>query len=169
CVSFSYYTFSRNSLGHRKVDPYGMALVQGAWYIVGYSYERKEVRSFRVDRVQGEVKVFRKKHTFTPPEGFRIERFVRKRPWEMAEGKPVKAVIRFHPDIAWMIRGELGHHEPLKEDGDGWGRLHMDVYAPERLFTWVLQYGEQAEIVSPAPLRRSMHEMLQVARAKYGR
>lgn len=167
-VTFSYYTFYRDSVESRKVDPYGLGVVRGLWYLVGYSHEREEIRSFRVDRIQGEVKVSRKEHTFAPPDGFRIEGYVGKRPWEMAPGKPTSALVRFHPDIAWMVPGEIGHPEPLRTDKDGWGRLELDVYAPERLFPWILRYGDQAEIVSPVALRRAFVEMLRATREKYG-
>lgn len=168
-VRFSYYTFSRDSVGSRRVDPYGLALYMGSWYLVGYSHERSEIRSFKVDRIQGEVKVSRKSHTFTPPEDFRIEGFVGKQPWEMAQRKPLKAEVRFHPDIAWMIPAVLRSPDPLKTDSRGWGKLKMDVHAPERLISWVLKFGDQAEIVAPASLRKALVRSLRAARARYRR
>jgi predicted DNA-binding transcriptional regulator YafY len=35
----------------RDFDPYGLAFRQGKWYVVGYCHLRRELRSFRVDRI----------------------------------------------------------------------------------------------------------------------
>jgi predicted DNA-binding transcriptional regulator YafY len=36
----------------RDFDPYGLAFRQGKWYAVGYCHLRRELRSFRVDRIK---------------------------------------------------------------------------------------------------------------------
>ncbi len=36
----------------RDIDPYGLAFVNGSWYVVGYCHLRRDQRAFRVDRVQ---------------------------------------------------------------------------------------------------------------------
>ena len=36
----------------RDFDPYGLAFRQGKWYAVGYCHLRRELRSFRVDRIR---------------------------------------------------------------------------------------------------------------------
>jgi predicted DNA-binding transcriptional regulator YafY len=87
----------------------------------------------------------------------------------MAQRKPLKAEVRFHPDIAWMIPALLRSPDPLKTDSRGWGKLKMDVHAPERFFSWVLKFGDQAEIVSPASLRKALVKSLRAARARYRR
>ena len=168
-VTFSYRSLDRPRAERRRVDPYGIGDREGRWYLVGYSVEREDVRSYRVDRIDGEVKVAQKSHTFRPPEAFRIENSLGKRPWEMAPGQPVKAEVRFHPDIAWMVPDAVRMPGPLREGKDGRGRLRIDVYDPKRFFRWVLKHGDQAEVVSPAALRKSMVEKLRAARDRYRR
>ncbi len=36
----------------RDIDPYGLAFVNGSWYVVGYCHLRRDQRAFRIDRVQ---------------------------------------------------------------------------------------------------------------------
>ncbi|MFE5323722.1 helix-turn-helix transcriptional regulator [Paenibacillus sp. NPDC056579] len=36
----------------REIDPYGIVYWKGKWYIVAYCYLRREIRSFRVDRIR---------------------------------------------------------------------------------------------------------------------
>ena len=136
---------------------------------MGYSVEREEVRSYRVDRVEGEVKLAQKSHTFRPPEAFRMEHSLGKRPWEMAPGRGVKSEVRFDPDIAWMIPDSIRVPGPLKKDAEGRGRLRIDVYEPNRFFRWVLRHGDQAELIGPASLRKTVIQKLRAAQARYRR
>ncbi|MGE5580228.1 MAG: helix-turn-helix transcriptional regulator [Bacillota bacterium] len=59
-----YYTASRQALSRRKIEPYHLRLFDGAWYCIGYCHERREVRTFALDRmtalgVTGEVPYIR--------------------------------------------------------------------------------------------------------------
>ncbi len=39
-------------VSQREFDPYGVGYLYGAWYVVGFCHMRKDLRSFRLDRVQ---------------------------------------------------------------------------------------------------------------------
>ena len=41
----------------RRLDPYGLLLRDGFWYVVGRDHEHDEPRTYRVDRITGEVDV----------------------------------------------------------------------------------------------------------------
>jgi predicted DNA-binding transcriptional regulator YafY len=36
----------------RRLDPYGLVYWQGKWYLIAHCHNRKEIRNFRVDRIQ---------------------------------------------------------------------------------------------------------------------
>ncbi len=36
---------------HRTVDPYGVAWTEGLWYLAGYCHLRRDLRTFRLDRI----------------------------------------------------------------------------------------------------------------------
>jgi predicted DNA-binding transcriptional regulator YafY len=46
------YLSPQQALTERDIDPYGLAFVNGSWYVVGYCHLRLDQRAFRVDRVQ---------------------------------------------------------------------------------------------------------------------
>ncbi|MEJ7560978.1 MAG: WYL domain-containing protein [Ilumatobacteraceae bacterium] len=48
-VSFTYRD------ARRVVDPWGVALRDGYWYVIGHDHDRGERRTFRVDRIDGNV------------------------------------------------------------------------------------------------------------------
>ena len=49
-VGFHYESHDRTS-SHREVEPYGIVHTDGRWYVVGRCRMRKELRTFRLDRV----------------------------------------------------------------------------------------------------------------------
>ncbi len=51
-VSIGYYTPTADALTERKVDPLGLVLVDGHWYLRGWCHMRRDLRQFRVDRIE---------------------------------------------------------------------------------------------------------------------
>ena len=47
-------TFTYRGEG-RHIDPWGILFRRGHWYVVGHDHDRGEQRSFRVDRIEGDV------------------------------------------------------------------------------------------------------------------
>lgn len=61
------YTNWRGTPTERRLDPYGLVLHTGRWYVTGHDHRRGEVRTFRLDRI-GTVRLT--EDGFTPPAGF---------------------------------------------------------------------------------------------------
>jgi predicted DNA-binding transcriptional regulator YafY len=61
------YLSPKQERTERDVDPYGLAFVNGSWYVVGYCHLRLDQRAFRVDRVQDAVPL---PQSFGRPEKF---------------------------------------------------------------------------------------------------
>ncbi|WP_409343289.1 helix-turn-helix transcriptional regulator [Paenibacillus sp. MBLB4367] len=51
----------------RRIDPYGIVLWKGKWYVVGHCHLRLDIRSFRVDRIR---RLTRTDSVFERPAGF---------------------------------------------------------------------------------------------------
>ncbi|SFV17251.1 helix-turn-helix transcriptional regulator [Pseudoduganella namucuonensis] len=51
----------------RGFDPYGLAFREGCWYAVGHCHLRRELRTFRLDRIVSAAPL---PHGFSRPEGF---------------------------------------------------------------------------------------------------
>jgi predicted DNA-binding transcriptional regulator YafY len=62
-----FYTAWRGRSSTRGLDPYGLVLHSGQWYVTGLDHESQAIRTFRLDRVQS---VRGSADTFTPPDDF---------------------------------------------------------------------------------------------------
>jgi proteasome accessory factor B len=148
-VRFTYRT-SRGARSERHVDPYGLVVRGGHWYVVGLDRERGEIRSFRFSRMVGELE--RADAATPPPEDFKAADHVVAGPWGPGEAQE-HAVVAFSPDVAWWATGGLDGVEQLGTLGDGWHVMRLPTAPGDGIVSWVLSFGPDAELLEPEPLR----------------
>ena len=76
--------------------------------------------------------------------------------------------IRFAPRQARWIRERRWHPTPrLQEQLDGGVVLHLHIAETTEIRRWVLQFGHEAEVLSPESLRKEVAKDLAAALAAY--
>jgi predicted DNA-binding transcriptional regulator YafY len=82
---------------------------------------------------------------------------------------PIKLILRMEAPAAEHL-----HETPLSEDQvitrdkrEGWVRISATVHDTSQLRWWVLGFGDQAEVVVPAPLRHALLEIYQSAARRH--
>jgi len=161
-VRFRYRSLEDKSARARTVDPYGMALFEGRWYLAGRSHERDALRVWNAERITGAAKELEPASAgadFEPPKDFRVEDYIGVPEWLLYRGRTrTRAKIWFHPDIAWMIAegadaagGKAREHFKFRRDGSG--ILAIAQADPKALVLWTLKFKEKARILAPRELR----------------
>lgn len=51
-VSFTYWTYGRDEVARRTVDPWAVFSEAGAWYLSGHAHDAGAARTFRLDRIE---------------------------------------------------------------------------------------------------------------------
>ncbi len=155
-VKFAYYAISRDEEIERTVDPYGLQLVAGEWYVVGWCHLREAVRTFRLSRVRSRVThATRAPHDFPTPADFDIAAYRDRAAWQL-EAPRSTAVIRVTAAMAWWVEAHFSHCGTVCARPDG-SILYETPYANARpLLSWVLGLAEAAEVIEPAGLRDEM-------------
>jgi proteasome accessory factor B len=159
-VSFRYR--GRQGESSRTMDPYGLVHRKGAWYLIGLDHSSGGQRSFRLDRVAGEIHQVDPSHPgpeFEVPSGFRPQAALETPPF--LQGDVVAAArVRFSPSTAWWVGREAPWLE-LTAGQDGGGETTLGVTDVEGFLDWVLWYGDGVEVVGPATLRMTLRERLE--------
>lgn len=158
-VSFKYR--SRSGERSREVDPYGLVSRRGAWYLVGLDHLSSEVRSFRLDRVVGQLRLTdptKPEPDFQPPRDFHPEAALDAPPF--VQGSPVvKVRVRFDSSAGWWVaRSSPWLDVEIEEDGSA--IAVVEVTDVDGFFSWTLSFGESAEILEPPELREKIGERL---------
>lgn len=101
----------------RRFDPYGLLLRTGFWYVVGYDHGHGEVRTYRVDRIDGDVDVsdavFERPAAFDPGAAFPVD------PKSLGGDGTAEATVLVTPRRAMLVRRELGDDAVVGEHADG--------------------------------------------------
>lgn len=147
-VRFGYRT-SQGQAGDRILDAYAMVFRGGHWYLVGHDSEREGVRAFRLSRFTSDLDDLGE--GADPPEGFRAADHVQAGPWAAASED--HAVIAFSPEVAWWAIGSFAGARQTRVDDDGWIVADIPMTEPGLLASLVLQFGPDAVVRSPEPLR----------------
>ncbi|MEC4629881.1 WYL domain-containing protein, partial [Bacillus safensis] len=71
-ISFSYRKPRETTKIKRTVHPYGLVNISGIWYIVAHCLLRKQIRNFRLDRMDT---LQQEQEFFTKPKDFSLQNY----------------------------------------------------------------------------------------------
>lgn len=142
----------------RTVEPRRLEFQRGRWYISGFDRLRDDRRSFRIDRIEGQVRSGDagsfERDTSDPGIGMRFD------PWRHGDDPPVVAVVRIDADQAALSRTHVLEDATWTDLPDGSATVAMEVTNRRAFRTFVLGFLEHAEILEPQELRDELVEWL---------
>lgn len=146
---------SWNGVSRRRLDPLGLVLKAGTWYVVGTS--GKEPRTYRLSNVR-EVSVSSER--FARPKAFDLAAYwaASTQNFEASLARD-RAVLRVSALGLTHLRG-LGHafaeaaDKTARRDAmPGWQRVTVPIESVAHAAGLLLRLGPQAEVLQPATLR----------------
>lgn len=150
-----YYSFSRDEVTERIVDPYHLVFQDGFWYLVAFCHTRGEVRLFRVDRIR-RLRLLGDR--FKRPEGFSLESYLGSA-WAMERGEEFTFRVRFWGESARFVRETHFHQsqsvtlDPAVAGGEGSVVFAAKACGLRSVARWVMAFGGEAEVLEPEALR----------------
>lgn len=158
-VEIDYYTFGRDEMTTRKIDPRAAFTAAGQWYVDAYCHRAADDRLFRVDRVRGVRPTGERFDPGTTPGGSAAGVF-HPRPSDR------RITLLLNANVAWVP--ESYPVESVEETPDG--RLKVVLVANERawLERLLLRLGPSAEVVEPAEVRAEAVEAARRLLVRYG-
>ncbi len=140
----------------RELEPYGLVLKAGVWYLVARSAE--QLRVYRVDRV---VSVCGDGERFVRDAEFDLPGFWADRAAEFARSiLRDEVVLRLSPDGARRlpyVADRAAARAALAAAGEperGWVTVRLPVESLDVAYEQLLALGPEAEVLAPARLRR---------------
>ncbi len=133
-----------------EADPVALC-VDRHYYMVAYDPAISDYRHYRVDRMESLTV------TDTPrdplPENFDLGKYVRTI-FDMYSGRTETVQLCFDRQLINVVMDRFGADAHIHADGD-----RIAVTAPVEVgptfYGWLAQFGTQAELVSPAPIRQA--------------
>lgn len=154
-VRLTYAGLGREASTTREVDPYGLGLVRGAWYLVGYCHLRRDLRVFKVARILGEVVPVAQQdgrpHFHVSP-AFRLEEHLPEEGWTGGAGAPLQVRVQAGPEVDV---GGLPRSRVLSRSAAG-ALVELEVRHRGAFVRWVLSWGGAVCVLEPEDLRRDV-------------
>lgn len=144
----------------RRLHPYALLLRERYWYAIGLDVDRDEIRTYRVDRMEGELTVgdaaaFERPVDFDPRTTFPSD------PKLLGDEPAARAQVLIDAPRADAIARQLGESAVLNRRPDGSIEVEVPCANIDAFRSWLFGIGEHAEVLSPAPVRADIVHWLQ--------
>lgn len=166
-VTFAYRKPGEPKSAPRRVRPYHLANRQNLWYLVGYDLEREALRTYALPRIAGVAVAARK---FARPADFSPEAFFASALGVFGGSGNYRVIVRFSPAAAERVREREWHDtQEMRDLPDGGLELQLHLGALGEVETWILGWGDAAEVVAPPELRARIQKTVTALAARYAR
>ena len=154
-IRFTYFSPRETAL--RTIEPYDLVFQWSSWYVWGWCQTRQDFRLFKLNRmtdlVPGEPFTPRP----APPPDLSAERIF-----------PAKyqVTVLFDPACRWRLVEEYGP-DSFTAQPDGRLRFTWGFPDADSIISWVLTFGEGAELTGPEELRQRLADLTATLARRY--
>ena len=156
-VRFHYFSPSGDS--ERTVEPYYLVFRWSSWYLWGWCRDRADFRLFKLNRMDSVQKTEEKFECREAPMP------------DLSNEKIFPGKIRvkalFEADQKWRLVEDFGP-ECFAESDDGRLLFTADYTDLESLVTWLMTFGDKAEVLEPREAREAVSQMAKKMVILYG-
>ncbi len=166
-ISFDYRKPGDARGARRRAQPYHLSHRQNLWYLIAHDIERKALRTFALPRI-AEVRVLTT--TFVRPQDFSPEKFFSNALGVLGGSQEHRVQIRFARTVADRVRERVWHDsQELRTLPDGGVELTLQLGALPEVESWVLSWGDDAEVLAPTELRKRIRKTALAITTRYAR
>lgn len=154
----------------RRVEPLGLVLKGGTWYLVGSS--DGELRTYRVSRISG---VSGGDERFERPDDFDLAtHWIESIAAYERDVPRLEVTVRVAPDRLDALGDQVGHDATRRAErlGDpdprGWLHLRLRISWPDEVAARLVGMGEHLEVLDPPEVRERLLELARGALRRNG-
>jgi len=135
----------------RIVAPYGLKNTKGFWYLIAQEKD-KEIKVFKLIRIQSEIQILNSEKNFTKPEDFEMNSYLE----SVLREDQIEAILRIRENKVNNLRSK----GLVTETRDGWDTLQITFDDLNDFTKEILWYGDDIYVVSPTDLRDEIVKIL---------
>ncbi|MDT7840015.1 helix-turn-helix transcriptional regulator [Streptomyces justiciae] len=151
-----YRRWARPTDVERRLEPYGLVLKAGRWYVVA----GPGPRTFRVDQI---LELATSDEEFSRPDDFDLTAYWTAYQRDFHERLyREEALVRLAPGVT---HGRAASYGPV--DGDGWRQARVPIESVDRALGEFLSMGAGVEVLEPPELRERLAETVRQLAARY--
>ena len=133
----------------RRAEPHGLYLLGDVWLMAAFDQQRRALRNFRVDRME-DLELL--EDVFGRQPGFRLAR-------EEARGdRPLAVRVLFAAEKRREVRERLPFYTTGTQETPEGFVVTLRARTVQEVLPWLLSWGADAQVLSPAPLREHLRD-----------
>lgn len=146
----------------RQLEPWGLLARDGWWYVIGHDHGHAERRTYRLDRIEGAVKIAGES-TVDVPVDFDPRTVFPNDPKLLPDSIDVgadDALVLVDASDAAVVIQQYGEEAIVGRRPDGSIEVRVPCSNVQAFVNWLLGFVERAEVLEPEPLRQLVVEWL---------
>lgn len=155
-ITFSYFAREGN-YSNRTVEPIKLIFKNKDWYLYGFCLLRNDFRFFKLTRIK-DLEISSDTFIREVKSNHEIETVIKNK-------NSIHAKLKFSPKVAFRVYDEFTDN--VSKDNQGNLYVNIDLTDNDTLFSYILSFGDNVEILEPDYLRHSMKEKLALMLEKY--
>ncbi|GGT19433.1 transcriptional regulator [Nonomuraea spiralis] len=170
-VRMRYFRWAEPHEVTRVVEPLGLVLKAGHWYLVARSDER--IRTYRISRIL-DLHVleerFERPHRFALADYWQtyLESFDSRRHQDTATVRLSPDALKNLPTLMDRAVVQAVHDTVTAADSDGWTQVTVPIESIDQAVSEFLRLGADVEVLAPASLRDRLTQTLTALTRIYG-
>lgn len=164
-INFKYFDYStdkkkvyRKDGGTYTQTPVSLCWNDDSYYLITYNSKYDGLVHYRIDRIS-HVDVSDQDADFIDRKRFNVAEHCKK-VFGMYSGEIIKARLSFDNSLVNVVLDRFGKNIGIIKDGDQF-QILVDISDSPVFLAWMFQFGKQAAILEPQPLKDSMKKMLE--------
>lgn len=141
-ISFAYLSPTLRS-EDRTVAPFAIATRESHWYLAGIDLAKDALRTFRLDRIDGDVTINKSGDGYEIPAGFDVFASLD------SQHDAHTATIDIRKGKAHLLRNTA----ITSVDKGEWDRVTVNYFDTQRFIDLILWHGDDALVIQPSELR----------------
>lgn len=146
-ITFSYFAREGN-YSNRTVEPIKLIFKNKDWYLYGFCLLRNDFRFFKLTCIK-DLEISSDTFIREVKSSHEIETVIKNKNF-------IHAKLKFSPKVAFRVYDEFTDN--VSKDNQGNLYVNIDLPDNETLFSYILSFGNNVEILEPDYLRHSMKE-----------
>lgn len=152
-VRFHYYTRltidGKGEQNWREANPYGLIHSYGAWHLVAWCHLRRDMRNFRLDRMENLELL---PDIFDRPTGFAM------RVGRGNDSRTLVIRVLFDDEVARWVQESPSFYTTNQEQTGAGLVVTLQVRHESEVLQWLLSWGSHAHVLEPESLRSRLAE-----------
>lgn len=149
-----------------RVSPWLLHWNDGYYYLVGYDDYAEAIRTYRVDKMIKISPLLDSREGEELFEGINKAKYSQKR-FFMFDGEEQNVTLRCENWFSNVLIDRFGTDVVIMPEDEEHFKAVVNVVVSDNFFGWLMSFGNNVEVVSPAWVRRSIAELAQDIRNMY--